>query len=70
MGEKLTKAQRDFLERVRDNRALGPADRNQDRVRQACRRQGLAEVLMNPRRWSLTPAGRAALNTQEIAPNE
>lgn len=57
----LTAEERDFLERVRDGRVLKPADRPQDRVRQSCRRRGFAEVATNPRRWVITPAGRAAL---------
>lgn len=61
-GVKLTREQRDFLERVRDGRRLKSADRSEDRVRQFCRQRGLAEVVMNPRRWTITPAGRAALS--------
>lgn len=63
-GVKLTSEQQDFLERVRDGRRLKFADRAEDRVRQLCRQNGLAEVVMNPRRWTLTPAGRAALSTK------
>lgn len=58
---KLTADDIDFLERVRDGRRLGLADRAQDRVRQRCRAAGLAKVEKNPRRWTVTPAGRAAL---------
>jgi hypothetical protein len=61
---KLTTEERDFLERVRDGRVLKLADRPQDRVRQSCRRRGLAEVVMNPRRWVITPAGRNALDKE------
>lgn len=61
---KLTPEHRDFLERVRDGRRLGLADRAEDRVRQTCRRRGLAEVIMNPRRWVITEAGRKALEDQ------
>lgn len=57
----MTADQRDFLERLRDGRKLGVADRAQDKVRQQCRRAGWAEVLMNPRRWTITDAGRRAL---------
>lgn len=53
--------QRDFLLRLRDGRPLGCADRQEDRARQAMRRAGYAVVLKNPRRWSLTDEGRAAL---------
>ncbi len=61
---KLSKAQRDFLEGVGYGRPLRHADRAEDRVRQWCRRNGLAEVVRNPRRWVLTEAGRAALKDQ------
>lgn len=60
----LTVEERDFLERVRDGRVLKLADRPQDRVRQACRRRGLAEVLTKPRRWAITPAGLSALSKE------
>lgn len=62
-GVKLTNEQRDFLERVRDGRRLKSADRSEDRVRQFCRQNGLAEVVANPRRWVITEAGRLALST-------
>lgn len=58
---KLTTEQRDFLERVRDGKRIKLADRQEDRVRQSCRRSELAEVVMNPRRWVITDAGRQAL---------
>lgn len=54
--------QLDFLERVAAGRRLPLADRKQDRVRQKCRRDGLAEVLMNPRRWVITDLGADALS--------
>lgn len=63
MAGKLTEAQRDFLQRVSNGTRLKLADRQEDRVRQFCRREGLAAVVMNPRRWTITPAGRAALET-------
>ncbi|MCZ7488232.1 hypothetical protein [Rhizobium rhizogenes] len=62
---KLTKSERDFLERVRDGRPLPSADRKQDRARQSVRRLGFAEVVMRPRRWIITDAGRAALERSE-----
>lgn len=62
---KLTSAERDFLERVRDGRRLPLADDVQDKARQKTRRLGLAEVVMNPRRWVITDAGRAALERSE-----
>lgn len=58
---KLTEAQIDFMERVRDGRSLRLSNREEDKVRQFCRRKGLAKVVMNPRRWVIAPAGRAAL---------
>ena len=64
MAEKLTAQERDFMERVRDGRSLAPADREEDRLRQRLRKAGLVEVLMKLRRWSLTPAGRAALQQE------
>lgn len=59
---KLTAGQRDFLERVRDGHRLRLADRVEDRIRQAMRRARFVEVLAKPRRWSITDAGRAALD--------
>lgn len=61
MPSKLTRDQADFLRRVRDGSRLKPADRDEDRVRQSVRRAGLAEVVMNPRRWTITETGRRAL---------
>lgn len=58
---KLTKTQREFLLRLRDERPLLLADRKEDRARQFCRRNGLAEVIKGYRRWAITEAGRAAL---------
>lgn len=57
----MTNQQAEFLLRLRDGRPLGLADRVEDRARQWCRRNGLAEVLPNPRRWVITEAGRKAL---------
>lgn len=57
----LTPAHIDFLERVQNGRKLKLADRKEDRVRQACRKAGLVEVLPEPRRWFITSACRAAL---------
>ncbi len=62
---KLDPNERDFLLRVRDDRRLKPADREEDKIRQRMRRFGLAEVLTKPRRWSVTDAGRRAL--EEVA---
>jgi len=53
----------DFLRRLRDGHSLRVADRVEDRVRQRCRKAGLAQVLQEPRRWVITDAGRAALST-------
>lgn len=62
---KLTAKQREFLERLRDKRTLALADREEDRARQACRKAGLAECVMNPRRWEITEAGRTLLREEE-----
>lgn len=61
-GVDLNEDERDFLTRLRDGTRLAPADRAEDRARQFCRRNGLAVVLQNPRRWSITEAGRRALS--------
>ena len=58
---RLTEAQRDFLERVRDGQQLRLADRAEDRVRQSMRQAGFVVCLRNPRRWAITDSGRAAL---------
>lgn len=56
----------DFLRRIRDGRRLRPADREEDRARQRCRKLGLAEVRMMPRRWCITDAGIRSL--QQLKP--
>lgn len=61
---KLTAEHLDFLKRVRDGRPLKVADRAQDKVRQYCRRHGLASVQKEPRRWVILPAGRNALDRE------
>lgn len=61
MAEKLTSDEREFLECLRDGRRLRLASRHVDRARQRMRRAGFAVVLKNPRRWTITPAGLAAL---------
>lgn len=58
---KLTASEIEFLQAVYRGTRLPLADRKQDRVRQRVRKMRLAEVVMNPRRWQLTDAGRAAL---------
>lgn len=58
---RLTIGHIDFMERVRDGKSLRLAFRDEDRIRQFCRKHGLAKVEMNPRRWVLTAAGEAAL---------
>jgi hypothetical protein len=60
----LNKDEREFLMRVRDGNRLKLADRAEDRVRQSCRRKGLAMVVMGPRRWTITTAGREALEKE------
>lgn len=58
---KLTDREAAFLRCVERGLRLRLADREEDRARQRVRKAGLAEVLMNPRRWVITDAGRAAL---------
>lgn len=55
----LSEREEDFLLRVKDRTRLRLADREEDKVRQRVRKLGLAEVVMNPRRWVLTPSGWA-----------
>lgn len=62
---KLTDKQHRFLDDLLMGRRLRLATREEDRVRQSCRKAGFAEVLQNPRRWALTEAGRAALSAKE-----
>jgi hypothetical protein len=57
----LSPDERDFLARLRDGSRLKLADRKEDRVRQKLRKLGFAAVVMGPRRWVLTDAGRTAL---------
>lgn len=52
----------DFILRVAKGAPLRLADRGQDRIRQKVRKEGYAEVVMNPRRWVLTAKGWAAFN--------
>jgi len=58
---KLTLTELEFLQRVAEGKQLRVADRFEDRARQRMRRAGFAEVVMNPRRWTITDAGREAL---------
>jgi len=53
----LSEDDKDFILRVGWGRRLKMADRVQDRVRQRVKKFGLAEVVINPRRWVLTPKG-------------
>jgi hypothetical protein len=62
MTEKLTSAHMRFLKDIWADDRLRPADRNEDKIRQYCRRKGLAEVKKNPRRWELTARGLEVLN--------
>ena len=57
----LTDRERDFLIRLRERQALRPADRDEDKVRQRCRRAGLAYFGGSPCRWHISDAGCAAL---------
>ena len=60
----LTDRERDFLQSVWNGTRLRLADREEDKVRQKMRKAGLAEVVMSPRRWVITDAGRAALREE------
>lgn len=58
---KVTEREIDFLDRVATGARLRLADREEDRIRQKLREAGLAKVVMNPRRWVITEAGRQAM---------
>lgn len=47
----------EFLDRIQKGQRPRLADREEDKARQRVRRLGLAEVVMNPRRWVLTKSG-------------
>lgn len=53
----------DFLRKIDAGERPGLADRRADKVRQGCRRAGLAVIVPKPRRWQITSAGRAVLDT-------
>lgn len=57
----LTPAERDFLEQVARGKVEPVVYREDDKARQRMRRAGYAEVVMKPRRWVLTDAGRKLL---------
>ena len=57
----LSERELEFLSRVATGVRLRLADREEDRIRQRMRQAGFAEVVMSPRRWIITPAGRDAL---------
>lgn len=64
---KLTAEEKRFLEWV-GNGCPRPgilANRAQDKARQSLRRRGLVECVMQPRRWVITDAGRAALDDED-----
>lgn len=58
---RLTDAQRLFLERIFIGGRMNLADREQDRIRQSCRRLGLCEYAGTPKKWRLTDLGRSSL---------
>ena len=58
----LTKAHGEFLWRIANGLQPGLADRAADKVRQKCRRLGLAHIVKNPRHWETTPLGLAVAN--------
>lgn len=61
----LTEHEIQFLDALHHGLKLGLASREQDKARQKMRRLGFAKVVMNPRRWVITPAGREALLGRE-----
>jgi hypothetical protein len=62
---KLTDRERDFLQRIWNGTRLRLADREEDKVRQRMRKAGFARVVVSPRRWTITDAGRAALREEK-----
>jgi hypothetical protein len=58
----LSKFEEDFLLRLVRGEKLRLADREEDKARQKVRKLGLAEVVMKPRRWSVTAKGWAYYN--------
>lgn len=58
----LSPRENEFIDRLAKGSKLRLADREEDKARQRVRKLGLAEVLMNPRRWSLTAKGWAYYN--------
>lgn len=68
IAAKLTKAHYRFLDDVYAERRLKCADREEDRVRQKCRRLGLVAWCGKPVRWQIAPLGlavRAILQAKE-----
>lgn len=57
-----------FLRSVKAGGRIGLADRKADRIRQFCRRNGYAEVLRGPRRWSVTEKGEHLIEAWEPSP--
>lgn len=55
----LTEAQRRFLEAVYRGRPPGIADRDEDKVRQRCRKLGLVAWCGKPARWQISDLGCA-----------
>jgi hypothetical protein len=54
-----------FLRSLIIGARLPTATREEDKARQFCRKHGLAEVVMNPRRWVITDAGRKEMEVGE-----
>jgi hypothetical protein len=57
--------ERNFLRSLIIGARLSAATREEDKARQFCRKHGLAEFVMNPRRWVITDAGRKAMEAGE-----
>jgi hypothetical protein len=57
----LTDQELDFLSRLWAGQPLRGADREEDKVRQRCRKAGLAHFGGSPCCWHITDAGRSAL---------
>jgi hypothetical protein len=67
VSEKLTKAQRDVLQHIADNRCYGSRRDFREHRRDVVERVWFAGLALPPaftesRTWELTPAGRAALS--------
>lgn len=64
----LSKAHFRFLDAIYSGRKPGLADRDEDKVRQKCRRLGLVAWCGKPVRWQITGLGLAVRNYLEKHP--